>query len=47
MRIKESIETNKILTVEPFWMDKKVEFRARSVDKEIQPSMKYKTSNAF
>lgn len=47
MRIQESIEQNQILDVEPFWMDSKVEFRSRSVQKEIQPNMKYKTSNAF
>jgi len=42
-RIKENIEINKILDLEPLWMDKMTHFRSRSVEKEIQKEMNYRT----
>jgi len=46
-RISKNIEQNKILELIPYSMDAKSSFRSRSVNKEIQRCMLYKTHTDF
>jgi len=46
-RIQSTIDKNRILELQPYSMDAVTNFRSRSVNKEIQRSMRYKTTNDF